>query len=315
MNTCRVVKSGAERNDRAMKKYGMLLCAVLALSLAMTGLAEEAQGPEMPVFAWMRDVQTHWRVLENGEMADIAAHVLTDGVCAVCGSEILVFDDGWADVSDYNAQDDLIRSTTYDENGEVVFESTYAYAYDEDGHVMWEREFDGDILLGETIYTVDGGQHRLLYTLSYDEEGGMTRADYDAHENLVLLRNYDADGTLLYEESTEYDVDQQGWYYRIRTNAVFEDGTSLLGEYNAQGDWLRAAIVEADGTTSSDTTYEYTYSAEGFKLTCKIYEFGTLTMEETYDENGWLIREVEHLEDGTTNTYEYEYDASGELIG
>lgn len=298
-----------------MKKIGMLLAALsLAITMTAPSLAESTPVPEAPTFAWERDAQAHWHVQENGEKTDVAAHALTEGVCVVCGSEILTDEEGWTEVSSYNEHGDLTRSTSFDPTGAVIYDCTIDYAYDEQGNMLWEREFDGETLMSEATYMVDAdGLHHLAYAVSYDEDGGMTRADYDENENIILLCTYAADGTLTYEENNEYALDENGWYYLIKSTAKLEDGTTLISEYNERRDWLRAAIVEADGTISSDTTYAYVYEGD-MKKSCKIFESGVLTMEEIYDENGWLIQEIEHLQDGTTNTYDYHYDAQGELI-
>ncbi len=297
-----------------MKKYGMLLCVLLTMALTVPCLAESTPAPEAPTFEWERDAAEHWHVREDGERADVAAHTLTDDLCEVCGSTVLTDENGWTEVSNENEHGDLIRSTSYAPDGTVMYDCKIDYGYDENGNMVWERDFDGDTLLSEATYSTDAdGLHRLIATVSYNEEGYVTRADYGSSENVSTLRTYAADGTLVYEETNEYELNDEGWYYLVKTTAKLEDGTILLSEFNDHGDWVRAAIIDADGNLTSDTTYEYVY-VDDVKSACMIYDNGVLTMEETYDENGWLILEIEHSADGTTHTYEYHYDENGELI-
>lgn len=297
-----------------MKKYGMLLCVLLTMVLTVPCLAESTPAPEAPTFEWDRDAAEHWRVREDGERTDVAAHVLTVDTCEICGSTVFTDDEGWAEVSNENEHGDLIRSTSYNPEGTVLYDCRIAYGYDENGNMVWERDFDGDTLLSEATYSTDAdGLHRLIATVSYGEDGYITRADYGDSESISTLRTYAPDGTLVYEETNEYALSDEGWHYLVKTIAIMEDGTTLLSEFNDHGDWVRAAIINADGQITSDTTYEYEY-VDGVKSTCMIYDNGVLSMEETFDENGWLILEIEHLADGTTRTYENHYDEYGELI-
>lgn len=306
---------GTERKTD-MKKYGILLTALLlALSLALPCLAEEVPAPEAPAFDWARDAKEHWHELENGEKADVEAHALTEeGRCEVCGCEFLDYgEDGWIEVYDSNEYDDLVRVSFYFADGTLDYECTYAYGYDENGVMLWEYRFVDGELVDEVIYTVDeDGLQHLAYTIGHDADGGWTRCDYDENDNAVKTCAYDAEGELYYEENCEYAMNDEGWFYLVK-QTTYTDGQVFINEYNEYEDWLRAAVMEEDGTLLSELTFDYVYE-DGVKVSYKQYEDGTLTGEMFLDENGNVIREIEYLADGTTNEYTYEYDEDGNWI-
>lgn len=302
-----------------MKKYGMLLMTLLlAMTLALPALAEESaelSAPEAPTFDWARDAKEHWHVLENGDKTDVEAHILSEeGKCEVCGCEFLDYgEDSWIEVYDSNEYGDLVRVSFYFADGTLDYECTYSYGYDENGVMLWEYRFVDGELVDELVYSVDeDGFQRQLYTVGHDEDGGWTRCDFDEHENAVKTCAYGPEGELYYEEICEYAMNDEGWFYLVK-QTTYTDNQVFINEYNEYEDWLRAAVMEADGTIVSELTFEYEY-VDGVKVSYKQYEEGVLTAEMFLDEFGNTVREVEYLEDGTTNEYTYEYDEEGFLI-
>lgn len=296
------------------KKFLALLLAfalILMTSSACSAEAVEAAAVELPVFEWERDVKEHWHVLESGEKADVEEHVMEDVICIVCESEIWAFDDGSADISNYNEYDELVRSTYFDENGEVSYDCAYAYGYDENGVKLWEKQFENGLLVGETAYAVnEEGENHPVWSNAYYDDGTWARNEYDEHGNVVKAFAYEADGTVSYESTIEYALDAYGWYYEARTTANMS-GTIFINEYNEYGDWTYVYIVEPDGVVVSDTVFEYEYE-DGVKVFCRQYSEGVLSFESFYNEWGELVKEIEYLEDGTNAVYEF--DEEGNLI-
>lgn len=293
-----------------MKKVTLYLLALLVMMLPCAGMAEAAD-PDFPVFEWDRDAKEHWHVLENGEKADAAPHVMQDVFCEVCGSEIWMFDDGYADVSNYNDYGELVRTTSYDETGEVNYDCAYAYGYDENGVKLWEKQYEHGVFVSETVYALNAeGENWPVWSASYYDDGTSARNEYDDHGNVIKAFAYDADGTVTYESTSEYALNADGWYYESRRVSVMS-GTVFIDEYNEYGDWTYVNITEADGTVVSDTSFEYEYQ-DGVKISSKQYESGVLIFESCYGEWGQLVKEIEYLEDGTTAVYEF--DDEGNLI-
>lgn len=278
--------------------------AVMAPAVCGAEETEEAFAEELPVFEWERDAKEHWHVLESGERADVEAHAMEDILCTVCRSEIWTFDDGSADISNYNEYEDLIRSTYYDENGMVSYDCAFDYGYDENGVKLWEKQFANGRFVGETVYAVNAeGENHPVWTNAYYDDGTSARNEYDEHGNVVKAFTYDVDGTVNYESTSEYALNADGWYYEVRTTANMS-GTIFINEYNEYGDWTYLYIVEPDGTVVSDTVFEYVYE-DGMKVFSRQYSEGALSLESYYNEWGELVKEIEYLEDGTSIVHEF----------
>jgi YD repeat-containing protein len=263
------------------------------------------------VFEWERDEKNHWRVLESGEKAEEAAHTMEDVLCTVCGTEIWLFEDGCADLNNYNEQYDLLRSTSFDENGAVVYDNAFAYGYDEQGCKLWEKQYESKKLVAQTVYQVTAeGASLPVWSETYFEDGTWGRNEYDAYGNCVRLYSYNADGTVLSEESCEYAETDFGWYYMTKSTVNME-GTIFIGEYNEYGDRTRSYIAEPDGTVLFDTVFIHEYE-EGILVSSKNYESGVLSWETYYNADGMIIQEIEYLEDGSIIVYDY--DEEGNLI-
>lgn len=280
-----------------MMKNKFLVCLLL-MTLCLSAASCEVVDPALPVFAWERNGTEHWRQLPTGEKADAGAHVLEDMICTVCGSEVFAFEDGSADVSDYNDHEDLIRYTAFDSDGCITIELLYAYDYDDEGHLLASREFSGNVLTGEVTYTVDAdGMRQPIEQVAYYEDDTWAINEYDAHGNLVRAATYDPNGDVEFESFSEYKLDENGCWYEASTTSMFSDGASFYSEYNAWGDETLTRNVDADGAVFANETYEYLYE-DGVKRWKKHYSNGALIYETWYDETGLTTEETEYYDDG-----------------
>lgn len=316
-----------------MKKT-LLSLLLLTLTLVSVCHAEPVADSALPSFDWERNAVEHWRVLPSGEKTDLGSHHLEDAVCTVCGSEVWAFDGGTADVSDYNEHGDLVRYTSFDEDGSLTFELRYAYEYDAEGHILVSREFTGDVLTTEIVYNVgsDGEQIPVSQVVYYDDDTWAAN-EYDEHGNLIHSVSYDPDGTISVEEFSEFAQNAEGRYYEWKQTSRYSNGAVFYSEFNEYGDPIRHRSTEADGAVWEDVTYEYEY-AEGVARWKKQYSNGILTLEAHYHPDGYTEREIEYFDGGarmvtdyndyadpvtitsyaadgsieTVQTYEYEYD-------
>ena len=288
-----------------MKKSLLMISLLLALTLGCVCCAEQADDSTLPVFAWERNALEHWRVLASGEEADRGAHSLEDHVCTVCGSEIWMFDDSIADVSDYNEHGDLVRYSLFDEDGIAVCELLYAYEYDAEGHMLLSREFTGNVLTGEIVYTVgsEGQQIPVSQIIFYDDDT-WTVHEFDEHGNMTYTATYDTAGDSAWEEYIEFAQNAQGEYYACKQTSLYPDESVFTVEYNENGDPLHRRSTDGDGTIWDDAAYEYEY-ADGALLSSKMYSFGMLSMEIHYNVDGYAERVIEYNEDGSSMVTEY----------
>lgn len=279
----------------------MLIFALFSPCLAEASVADNA----LPVFLWERSGAEHWKQSASGEKTDVGAHTFDGANCTVCGSEVWRFDDGSADVSDYNDHGDLTRYTSFDGSGKVIIEICYAYEYDAEGRMLLSREFTGDVLTGEVTYTVnDSGETIPVSQVAYYDDDTWAINEYDEHGNLIHTATYETDGTISFEEFSEYALSTEGYYYESSKTSLFADGASFYHEYNEYSDPIRTLNMEADGTVWEDAAYEYQYE-NGMMLWKKQYSSGVLTQEFFYNEEGLATRETEFFDDGAKMTTEY----------
>lgn len=285
----------------------MLLCLLLALPFAC---AEEAAptatpAPVPPVFDWERNGAEHWHLLENGEKTDVAAHTLDDGmICTSCGSEVWLFDGLRAEVFDYDAFGNLVRQTSFDEDGTISYETAYTLTYDEDDNLIHSLEFIDGVLFSESTFAMspDGDVVPVIQLTWYDD-GTWAMNEYDEYGNCVRATTYDEEDSLSSETLSEYKRGLWGWFYESKTTTYLDDAV-FMHEYNEYGDKTRSYLTEA-GVAWSDHVYEYGYQ-NGSKLWCKDYSQGRLYRESIYDQDsGMCIKETEYLEDGTKTISEY----------
>lgn len=280
-----------------MKK---LLLVFLAALLVITLASAEEQ--VMPTFQWQRNAQHHW----HDSPANAQPHTLDEmGACSVCGCEVLAWDDGSADIYDYDEYGNQTRYTCIDSDGVITLEIVHALTY-ENGVLVRDREFYDGVFLCETIYA---GDHIPVMQTTWNDDGTTSINEYDEHGNCVHAYILDADGMMSFETISEFTEAEDGWYTEVKTISRFADGTCFQSEYNLFGDPIRTVNTEADGTVWSDTVYEYEYDGVN-KVWCKQYSFGRLAMESWYLD-GQLITETEYPEEG--GKYIYEYNDNGDI--
>lgn len=294
------------------KKFVGLLIVLLMM---VTGVcaASRDDAPAYPVFDWERDARSHWQLQVDGTQTEAQAHDIDEEtmICVVCGTEVWLFDDGSAELTNYNEQGETVRSTSYDENGEVTSSVVFIYEYDEVGNKTREYQFENGVYVAQSVYALnEEGENQPLWSESYYDDNTWARNEYDAHGNCIKAYTYDENDAVTSEITTEYALGDDGWYYEARSTTVME-GATFISEYNQYGDKTYTYICDAAQGVLFETRRTYEYK-DGQAVYCKQYEQDVLVMETFYDESGNTVKEIEHLEDGTVIVYEYDED--GNLI-
>jgi len=176
----------------------------------------------------------------------------------------------------YDKHGNPLTVTAYDKNGEWRYTQQYSYEYEyySDGTLSHERQY----LLHEDF---DGGRH-LVSKIDYNQDGNPVYSETNGDFSSVTTYEYDENGRLIKKfgdssfstgdtSTIEYEYDANG-------NVSAENHTNTIGESGATTDRLKFKIV-----------YEYD-------------QYGNLTKETDYDENGDLHN---------TQTYEYKYGEGG----
>nr|MBR4280344.1 hypothetical protein [Clostridia bacterium] len=303
-----------------MKKIFAIL--VTALFLLGAACAEEI---ELPVFLWEHDGQNHWQLDEAGNVINLGAHVIGDYdlTCAVCGSEVIEWGDGFTDVTDYDEYGNTLRHGYYDDQGEVVNLSIHVLTCNEDGVVLEDIEYIDGVLYCHATYTVNADGEQIPVLINYWDGDCHSVYEYDEYGNNIHISNYDEDGALFHEIISEFALSDDGWFYECKTTTRFATGEVYYDETNQYGDPVCSRSTDADGNVWGDWHYEYEY-ANGLPLWSKQYSGDVLTYETIFDNEGYIVQEIEYLEDGSRIVYEYNdqqeyetittYDADGAVV-
>ena len=144
---------------------------------------------------WERDASQHWIESKNGKKKEAGKHDLIDNVCVICDSEVWTYEDGTADVYNYNEYGDFSRLTSYDADGNIVFDTKYEYEYDPDGNMFKHKQYDSDVLVEECDYYVDfDGNSILSLQTFYHEDGTKDIYECDGNGNIVKEIFCDTEG-------------------------------------------------------------------------------------------------------------------------
>lgn len=308
----------------------LLLSGVLAM--AMLSACSPAEKHTHTADQWDRDINSHWQACACGEkMGEAAAHTLGEyNMCTECGTVVDKFA-GKICLYNYNELEDMLRSTEYNTEGELISDDRYTYQYDENNnYVHIEAFYDGRLAdVYDYGMTADGKNYMAKLTSHYPD-GTARINEYDAEENTIATIELDSDGKTVAEAYFEYALGSDGKSYMSKVTDS-ADGFKYITEYNEYGDIIRWNEYEGKDLLN-DHSYEYTYDADGQMLSEKITENGMLVQECHYvitkTENGfesYAETIIDYFEDGTKIVAKYDenhkfveeitYDKDGNVIG
>ena len=301
---------------------------------------------------WHTDLENHWYVCDIcDETFAMAAHTLESTACSACGSEVTRFEDGGAQLMDFNAYGDCTRAVYYAADGSVRSEDRSEYTYDDAGNIRAEKVYldgkpflertqnlsaDGELYLAsETVYMDDGAEDYYVYdeksnyihTCSYDADGNVTYAndyEYSDDGSRTYVKTYYGD---MLAEEQEYLVTEDGEQINLKYVLYNEDGSYSVSEYDEHGYETLEGSYDASGKAESELRYENEYDAQGNRILRRTYQGDRLTeeMEFVIFEDGWQSgKTTTYHEDGTktvndgdveaTWSSETTYDAAGNVI-
>lgn len=301
----------------AMKR--ILLPFLLFICLAAGALAQEEHTHAFD--QWDRDLACHWQACLCGEAApgEKEAHALQDGwLCVTCGSEITLLEEGAGEIDNYNEDYDLLRMTLY-ENGAAVEDYRYVYQRDEQGRILGKTCYWNGLLQEECTYRINAwGESVPVLQLFYEQDGATSRNEYDVYGNIVKVVCLEPDGSLSFEETTEYSYDGEGNILHTKVYGHFAEGESYRRETNGQGDGVFSAHYDIDGQELFQFRTEFGYDAHGNKLWSKQYLNGVLSSESIYEvvqaESAFPFsyekKCIAYLEEGGWEEWEYDMDGN-----
>lgn len=295
------------------KYTAFILCCTLLLS------ACDKSGHKHSAESWERNVSEHWQICECGEEFNRGDHTLDLDECTVCKSQVYTYDGG-ADIYNYNDNGDLEKITCYDGDGNVISESITEIEYDENGNILKETTYENGSIssISEFALAEDSKSYQKSY-VSFMPDGSKNIFNYNTDGNITETQSYTAEGSVIYEELYEYKTDSNGNQYNsVITQNNFELGTVSVFEMSENGDMIMSVEKDLDGNIIYEDRYDREYDENGNKLWEKHYVNGELVyevIEYSLSEDGnWAFpkKEIEYTEEGLTKVYDY--NEKGELI-
>ena len=252
--------------------------------------------------------------------------------------------------NEYDEQGYLIRTTCYNEDGEVKDQYEYVYEFDEQGQKISQTIYDTDGNIHQ-LYKYDGKGNEVCYIYFNDDGSINTQYDfeYDADGNkrsetryngteIDYHHDYDKDGNEIYEiiysggiplTIYEREYDKKGNLIAY----IHYDGDKRIQCYREYALDLFGNPVKVINYTDSgeiDSYTEYKYDLHGNRTKAIVYEpdvilsgSGEVVAEDfirsgwttyKYDQNGNCTRETDYDANGSKQyVKKRKYDSAGNL--
>lgn len=173
---------------------GLFACVLIL----MTGCGQEHT--HTPAEQWSFDINNHWHSCQCKESLDSEAHTLTDNTCSVCGSEVLIQEDGTAQLSRYDEYDRCILSVSYtkDEKGNWMEGERQEYEVNQNGDILCIRNYRAGFLYLEIQHQIStDGEITSYIETEYWEDESKVIYEYDANHALIRKTAYDPAGLVI----------------------------------------------------------------------------------------------------------------------
>ena len=298
-----------------MKKK--LFCILLSCAAMLVGCGQNSESvapstpdppaPEAephihtPAGHWICDFDSHWRLCECGEEVDKGAHTLQDVNCTVCGSELILWEEGTRQITVYDDYGHCCQVTYYDTEGNVLNDERLEFVYDDNGKYTSMKAYNNGFCYSSYEYTPDAdGRVYMATQTSYFEDGSYQVDTYDENFNTLRSVYYDVieqaeidhrytyseggsrlseqtyqDGVLTYEQDCRWN-NESGCWEMIAERAYGDDG-SLAYTYDDSGNPLSEVHYSPDGSVDVEYTFENTYDLSGNLLYIRIFKNGSFT--------------------------------------
>lgn len=243
-----------------------------------------------PAGGWICDFDSHWHLCECGEEMDKGEHTLEQVNCTVCGSEVVLWEDGSKQVTVYNEHGDNSQFTRYAPDGSIVSDERLSFVYDDAGNMISMEAYLNGFRYAGYEYTV--GSNAEVYMAShtvYNEDGSYQVDTFD--ENLHTLRtvHYSADNSI----TTEYRY------------TYSEDNTHMTEEEYLRGEPVSRREFVLDQYQAWLPVSDYLYNGEGNDIARTFDDYGNALSEIHYNAQGGVELEF---------AFENTYDLNGNLL-
>ena len=337
-----------------MKKHlfsVLLLCAALLTACGKSNSPTQPDTPapdstdvhtHTPTIDWVCDFDNHWRICECGEELEKGAHTLQEVNCTVCGSELIVWDEGVKQITVYNDYGDCCQFTYYDADGNVTSDERLHYVYNADGKFTSMKAYLNGFCYSDYEYLLraDGSVYMATQT-SYFEDGSYQVDTYDENFNTTRTIYYDAfekreidhrytysedgsrmteqtyqDGVLTYEQECRWNNEEGCW--EIIAEWAHGDDGSIASTYDDFGNLLSEIYYNPDGSLEVEYAYENVYTPDGNRILKRTFTNGMLTQEMEYihgtdpDGSTWSQsgKTTDYYEDGSYTVHDGDLEST-----
>ena len=291
----------------ALKKILFILALIMAFSGCFSGKVKEDA-------VYDRNPDEHWINSKKGEKLHVAEHEFDEeGFCTVCKSFVEYWTDGGADVCNYDEKYNLTRSTSFDEEENILFDYVMEYRYGENDEIIYCATYQNGRLY-ETYENIDGTIQEEYFEESGYHTLSITYKGYLGDTIINQWYAYDPEDNVRYESYTETFIDENGEKHRVKeTETNYLDGIKTIGEYDSCMNPLFIKEYDFDGNLLSAIEGYYEYNEEGVLLYKKILLNGKLESEIFFDaETFYETKNISYTEDGSCTVLEY--DKNGDII-
>jgi len=199
------------------------------------------------------------------------------------GAEIITEydEEGTKTVRRYDERGDLRETVYYNAQDQATRTQTMEHAYDQDGFKTSETFYENGILSSKYEYALsaDGWAYTCRETW-YTEDGSYTVFEYGEKGENIALTDYDAHGTMIYDQHMEFTYDENG----KKTLQSIYAGDFLCGE----------VFYELDEYGWERPAREIVYLEEGGTIVTE-YTEGVPVSQKTYDAEGHLLEETDEI--------------------
>ena len=219
-------------------------------------------------------------------------------------------DDGTYSMNLFDEHGNCIQSTLYEADGTLAFETLSEYEMLEDewfGVYYYECRTTSRFASGETFFQEVNRFGDILHsTITYADGTAWsdTTYEYEYRDGVKLWSKQYSFGTLTTEE--RYDAEGN----LLQEIEHVEDGSTIVYDYNVNGDPVTVSTCAADGSLISQTTYTYVYDDNMTQLELHVYTDGQLVQStvnhyDAYESFTGLTETIYHADGARTVT---EYD-------
>lgn len=158
---------------------------------------------------WQFDKENHWKVCsEDGEKVSFGAHTFEYKECTVCKVRIGIERDEFTTYNVYNDAGFQTEAVSFYKDGRVVKTIT-EYTYDDNNNIKTSKTSTEGKVLEEAEWAFDEnfGSYIEKNTV-YREDGTKLYVEYNKYSETRKQIEYNADGSVVYEKSFEYEYDE-----------------------------------------------------------------------------------------------------------